>query len=297
MRSQQTAMSLLWGLVLVLPWACRGPDAAGESKDSPAPLPGSGTAVRPPPRPTSPPSVFPSGRTARADPRTWLPAGAPTSTRKPAAADPPSTSPPSSSPRPSAASADPRQWLPARARLPPEPDPEPEPLSPAFFTALESLPRARELHIRDDWNGLSDLAPVEHRYDLRRTAEGFRMRVSCRAADNEVRRPAVEVSAARLRRLLTRLATVEVEPGPYRARRRHTDDYPDLELEAHTPAGIVRFESRSQGQHHTPWGVRVDDEEGTVTSPLPNEVLDAIVALAGWRRCDTWLRRLRRQRR
>jgi hypothetical protein len=39
---------------------------------------------------------------------------------------------------------------------------------------LARLPQASAIHIKDEWNGLSDVAPVIAEYNLQRVKTGFR---------------------------------------------------------------------------------------------------------------------------
>lgn len=150
--------------------------------------------------------------------------------------------------------------------------------------------QATRIELRDRWWGLSRAAPIRLDVVLQRDEQkGFRGRAELSVGDGRWKRTEsldVTISPVVATAVLTALADAPVEPGPYVPWFEHTDDYPEIEIEVLTPAGAATFHSRSQGDHHVPWGLRVNGEELSADSPLPAEALELLRRCAGGDRLD-----------
>jgi hypothetical protein len=150
--------------------------------------------------------------------------------------------------------------------------------------------QATRIELRDRWCGLSRASPIRLGVVLQRDDQnGFRGRAELSVGENRSKRTDsldVTISPGVATAILTALADAPVEPGPYVPWIEHTDDYPEIEIEVLTPTGATTFHSRSQGEHHAPWGLRVNGEEFSVDSPLPAEALELLRRCAGGDRLD-----------
>jgi hypothetical protein len=154
----------------------------------------------------------------------------------------------------------------------------------------DDLLQATRIDLRDRWCGLSRASPMRLDVVLQRDDQnGFRGRSELRVGEDRSRRTEsldVTISPGVATAILTALADAPVEPGPYVPWLDHTDDYPEIEIEVLTPAGAATFHSRSQGEHHVPWGLRMNGEELSVNSPLPAEALELLRRCAGGDRLE-----------
>lgn len=181
------------------------------------------------------------------------------------------------------------------------------PLS-AIFPALLSLPGARTLTITDSWMGLHPAAPMIRHYVLERRDDRFEGEGRFTAGQDWNRniREATRVIAVPLdvaEAFLGQLASIPVEERQYEVTYRHTDDYPFIQILADVGPGQIRFFTKAQGRHHTPWAVEfegrtfvIDSEDASIalemlTPYLQKEVLEDVERDALEAAREEWMRR------
>ncbi len=178
---------------------------------------------------------------------------------------------------PSAALASPTRIFPTnppRPTLTPSPTFGPSAAVPGLAAALTTV---TELHLRNDWDGLSATAPQLAHFDLVKQDEGF-TGVATFSAGSSGRQPqaamtttsAITIPQPVVTEFLQLLATTQARVGRYVPRIDHTDDYPNLLIELTTAAGPVVFFSQSQGQDHTPWGLSFGGGQYIIDTNIPN---------------------------
>jgi hypothetical protein len=124
------------------------------------------------------------------------------------------------------------------------------------LAALENT--TTEMRLKDDWTGLSDIAPQVAHFWLERQGEAFQGEALFHLGgysghEMETTRQ-LNIPLAQTQKFLQMLADLPVREGQYQPTIDHTDDYPHLEFVLETTSGPLVIGSSSQGLRYVPWG-------------------------------------------
>ena len=157
------------------------------------------------------------------------------------------------------------------------------PQAPATLAGLQvpDLARAQSIAIDDVWNGFNRAAPIEAHYVLQRGADGFRGHGDFSAGRGYPGGPRqghadIAIPQAVIERFFAALAQASLHPGPYKPKRGHTDDYPDIAITVALDGKEVVFASQSQGKERKPWQVTIDGREYVSESGEPAVALELL---------------------
>ncbi len=137
---------------------------------------------------------------------------------------------------------------------------------------------ARTVEIKDYWTGLSINSPVDGRFRFERQGDGYTFtgtsQLSLGANENHKQAGPLPVTIpdSAMRAFLRTLAAAPRQPGTYRPRYTHTDDYPERTITLRSDAGVVEFFSSSQGDA-SPWRVTIGGQQYVSNSTVPSDAL------------------------
>lgn len=165
---------------------------------------------------------------------------------------------------------------------------------PPAITTLASLAPAlghldqevSEFRLKDDWDGLSNLAPELAHFYLQRQGDHFegeavfsfagRSAVSDFGTSRRETTRKLNIPLDQAQKFLRLLSQTPVQAGTYQPKIEHTDDYPSLRIEVETGAGPLQLYSASQGQDHIPWGATFAGKNFVINSDTPARALDIL---------------------
>jgi hypothetical protein len=138
----------------------------------------------------------------------------------------------------------------------------------------------RTVEIVDYWMGLGD-GPIEFTWRLGRQGAATHTFTGVGTLAHSRGRTSgplpVTIPDSAMLAFLRGLAASPRTPGAYTPKIEHTDDYPELTIRLHTPAGITEFFSASQGDERRPWRVTIDTRRYVSDSAAPAEALKHIL--------------------
>ncbi|HXV98007.1 MAG TPA: hypothetical protein VEC93_06255, partial [Anaerolineae bacterium] len=147
-------------------------------------------------------------------------------------------------------------------------------------SALPDLNQVQTIRIRDEWNGLSPIAPLGATYDLERAGDHFagtaNFTVGGRGGNSLQATEAVELPPEAVQTFLQTLASAPLTEGAYQPNITHTDDYPAIYIELELGTGTMTFFTQSQGEAHVPWGAEFNGKTYVINSDAPAKALAAL---------------------
>ncbi|MCB0034094.1 MAG: hypothetical protein KDE51_08750 [Anaerolineales bacterium] len=151
---------------------------------------------------------------------------------------------------------------------------------PTIATLTENgLTQTTHLFIRNDWDGLSDLAPINAHYDLRPSAEGFVGEATYEAGgySSFPKLEVVEIAIpqAVMSEFLTTLAQIPLEAIEYEPTVVN-DDYEYISFAFQTAAGEIEVRSYSLTPQNIPWEVNIGEDSYVISSGAPSEAFDKL---------------------
>jgi hypothetical protein len=145
---------------------------------------------------------------------------------------------------------------------------------------LPDLNQVQTIRIRDEWNGLSPIAPLGATYDLERAGDQFNgtanFAVGGRSNNPLQATEAVELPQEAVQTFLQTLASAPLTEGAYQPHITHTDDYPSIYIELELETGTVAYFTQSQGEAHVPWGAEFNGKSYVINSDAPAKALAAL---------------------
>jgi hypothetical protein len=147
-------------------------------------------------------------------------------------------------------------------------------------SALPDLNQVQTIRIRDEWNGMSPIAPLGATYELERAGDHFagtaNFTVGGRGGKPLQASEAVELPQEAVQTFLQTLASAPLMEGAYEPNITHTDDYPSIYVELELETGPVAYFSQSQGEGHVPWGAEFNGKTYVINSDAPAKALAAL---------------------
>lgn len=141
------------------------------------------------------------------------------------------------------------------------------------------LTETTHLSIRNDWDGLSDLAPINAHYELRPSADGFVGEATYEAGGyspfpkSEVAE--IAIPQAVVEEFLTTLEQIPLETGEYEPTVVN-DDYEYVSFVFQTPTNEVEIRSYSLTPQNIPWEVNIGENSYVISSGAPAEAFDKL---------------------
>lgn len=151
---------------------------------------------------------------------------------------------------------------------------------PAASAIVERIARATVLTIRDDWNGLSPVAPIEAHYTLQRQGDRFTGTArfgaggygpSIRVAETPITIPPEAFMA-----YLHLLEQAPVTTGSYSPRITHTDDYPHIALSFEGPDGPTTLLTESNTKDRAPWSIWTPEKVYVINDAQPTTAFEVL---------------------
>jgi hypothetical protein len=155
---------------------------------------------------------------------------------------------------------------------------------------------AKKIVIEDHWNGLSDVAPIRLDAVMTRVETGFAGKATYSIKSQDKRTCELKITERRSRIFFEALHRAIIKNGEYKPTNEWTDDYPYLSIEIETDAGVLYFETESQGKEHVPWSLKYNDTVFVVDSPAPMVALTKLRSALPYKSLDKLIRQTRRLR-
>lgn len=140
------------------------------------------------------------------------------------------------------------------------------PPSPSLIS-LPQLGAATVVNIKNDWNGYSDITPIERHYQFKNSAGGLfgdgYFAVGGYGAYNirQQYTKKIVIPALVTRQFLQKLSETKVySTSKYQPIQKRHDDYPAITIQIITSERQVKFFSSSQGQDHIPWQIKIKEK-------------------------------------
>jgi hypothetical protein len=121
--------------------------------------------------------------------------------------------------------------------------------------------------IQNDWNGYSDITPIERHYQFKNPASGLSgdgyFAVGGYGAYNihQQYTKKIVIPALVTQQFLQKLNETKMySTSQYQPVKKHHDDYPAITIQITTPEHRVTFFSSSQGQDHIPWQIKIKEK-------------------------------------
>jgi hypothetical protein len=141
---------------------------------------------------------------------------------------------------------------------------------PQPLKTLLPLPQLRAttlVNIKNDWNGYSDITPIERHYQFKNPAGGMSgdgyFAVGGYGAYNirQQYTKKIVIPALVTQQFLQKLNETKMySTSQYRPLKKRRDDYPAITIQVTTPERKVTFFSSSQGQDHIPWQIKIKEK-------------------------------------
>jgi hypothetical protein len=143
------------------------------------------------------------------------------------------------------------------------------------------------VEIKNDWNGYSDITPITRHYRFNKTGETLNGNGNFAVGGHggyNIRQEyskKITIPAALTQEFFQKLGESPlVMSRKYKPKFVRRDDFPNISIYLKTADREVTFTSRSQGDHHAPWQVRIKKNKVTeyyvTNSPVPGVALDLI---------------------
>jgi hypothetical protein len=145
---------------------------------------------------------------------------------------------------------------------------------------------ANKILIKDHWTGLSNVAPLRLDAVLTRSETGFAGKATYSIRSEDIRTCDLKITERRSSNFFAALRSASIKNGKYVPTNQWTDDYPYLAIELDTEAGILCFETESQGKKHIPWSLKYNNVVFVVDSPAPMVALTKLHAALPYKELD-----------
>ncbi len=132
---------------------------------------------------------------------------------------------------------------------------------------LPPMRAATLVNIKNDWNGYSDITPIERHYQFKTSASGLYgegyFAVGGYGAYNirQQYTKKIAIPALVTQQFFQELNKTKIySTSHYQPIKKRRDDYPAITIQVTTPEQKVTFFSSSQGQDHTPWQIKITEK-------------------------------------
>ena len=132
---------------------------------------------------------------------------------------------------------------------------------------LPPLRTATLVNIKNDWNGYSDITPIERHYQFKNSASGLSgegyFAVGGYGAYNirQQYTKKIVIPALVTQQFFQKLNETKMHStSQYQPVKKRHDDYPAITIQITTPEQKVIFFSSSQGQYHVPWQIKIKEK-------------------------------------
>lgn len=132
---------------------------------------------------------------------------------------------------------------------------------------LPPLRAATLVNIKNDWNGYSDITPIERHYQFKNSASGLSgdgyFAVGGYGAYNirQQYTKKIAIPALITQQFFQKLNETKIHSSSwYQPIKKRSDDYPAVTIKITTPEQQVTFFSSSQGQDHIPWQIKIKEK-------------------------------------
>jgi hypothetical protein len=151
---------------------------------------------------------------------------------------------------------------------------------PRNLIQLPPLRTVTSVNIKNDWNGYSDITPIERHYQFRNSANSLSgngyFAVGGYGAYNirQQYNKKIVIPALVTQQFFQKLNETKIySSSQYQPITKRRDDYPAITIQITTPEHQVTFFSSSQGRHHTPWRIKIKGKTYVSNSDAPAAAL------------------------
>jgi hypothetical protein len=141
------------------------------------------------------------------------------------------------------------------------------PQPPSMLISLPQLRAATLVNIKNDWNGYSDITPIERHYQFKNPVSGLSgdgyFAVGGYGAYNirQQYTKKIVIPALVTKQFFQKLNETKIYgTSQYQPLHKRRDDYPAITIQVTTPEHKVTFFSSSQGQNHIPWQIKIKEK-------------------------------------
>jgi hypothetical protein len=151
---------------------------------------------------------------------------------------------------------------------------------PQILIPLPQLRAATMVNIKNDWNGYSDITPIERHYQFKNLVSGLSgdgyFAVGGYGAYNirQQYTKKIVIPALVTQQFLQKLNEAKMYiTSQYQPIKNRSDDYPAITIQITTSKHKVTFFSSSQGQDHIPWQIKIKEKTYVSDSAAPAAAL------------------------